>query len=223
MHSHIGEGATAGESSNGFAAPSSGSPASRPGQQQRDVNTGLQHRGPVATRGSEGAAGTGQAGSRHAGAGHAGAGHAGTGHAGTTQHTPGTPPNGTGSADTSWSTILNQLDLQGSTRELARHCVLLGCQGGLVRLALDPRVKFVRTPAQEERLAQALSRYYGETIRVEITMATGDVDTPAQAEQRVSQQELEAARQAFESDPGVQGLRERFGATLLPDTVRPVK
>jgi DNA polymerase III subunit gamma/tau len=223
MGSHIGGGATAGESSNGFAAPSSGSPASRPGQQQRDVNTGLQHRGPVATRGSEGAAGTGQAGSRHAGAGHAGAGHAGTGHAGTTQHTPGTPPNGTGSADTSWSTILNQLDLQGSTRELARHCVLLGCQGGLVRLALDPRVKFVRTPAQEERLAQALSRYYGETIRVEITMATGDVDTPAQAEQRVSQQELEAARQAFESDPGVQGLRERFGATLLPDTVRPVK
>jgi DNA polymerase-3 subunit gamma/tau len=47
--------------------------------------------------------------------------------------------------------------------------------------------------------------------------------TPAQAEQRASQQELEAARQAFETDPGVQGLRERFGATLLPNTIRPVK
>lgn len=115
------------------------------------------------------------------------------------------------------------MDLQGSSRELARHCVSLGRQGGLVRLALDPRVKFVRTPSQEEKLAQALSRYYGETVRVEITMATGDIETPAQAEQRLSQQELEAARQAFESDPGVQGLRERFGATLLPDTVRPVK
>ncbi len=101
--------------------------------------------------------------------------------------------------------------------------MLVGRQGGVVRLALDPRVKFVRTPSQEEKLAQALSRYYGETVRVEITMATGDVETPAQAEQRLSQQELDAARQAFDSDPGVQGLRERFGATLLPDTVRPVK
>jgi DNA polymerase-3 subunit gamma/tau len=93
----------------------------------------------------------------------------------------------------------------------------------VVRLALDPRVKLVRTPSQEEKLAQALSRYYGETVRLEFTTAAPETETPAQAEQRASQQELEAARQAFEADPGVQGLRERFGATLLPDTVRPLK
>jgi DNA polymerase-3 subunit gamma/tau len=93
-------------------------------------------------------------------------------------------------------------------------------QGGLVRLALDPRPKFVRTSSQEEKLAQALSRYYGEPVRVEITMATGEVETPAQVEQRASQQELAAAQQAFESDPTVQGFRERFGATVLPNTVR---
>jgi DNA polymerase-3 subunit gamma/tau len=123
----------------------------------------------------------------------------------------------------SWASILTQLDLQGSARQLASHCALVGRQGAVVRLALDPRVKFVRTPSQEEKLAQALSRYYGETVRLEFTTATLDTETPAQAEQRASQQELESARQAFETDPGVQGLRERFGATLLPDTVRPVK
>jgi DNA polymerase-3 subunit gamma/tau len=101
--------------------------------------------------------------------------------------------------------------------------VLLGRQGAVVRLGLDPRVKFVRTSAQEEKLAQALSRYYGETVRLEFSTASGDIETPAQADLRASQQELESARQAFETDPGVQGLRERFGATLLPDTVRPVK
>ncbi len=47
--------------------------------------------------------------------------------------------------------------------------------------------------------------------------------TPAQAEQRASMEDLDAARRAFESDPGVQGLKERFGATLLPETIRPVK
>src|SRR3569833_3511456 len=163
---------------------------------------------------------------QQSGAASAGVDHRGSvGTAGDGQHAKGAPSsaNGTGAAEGTWSAILNQLDLQGSTRELARHCVLLGRQGGLIRLALDSRVKFVRTPSQEEKLAQALSRFYGEAVRVEITTAAGDVETPAQAEQRVSQQELESARQAFESDPGVQGLRERFGATLLPDTVRPVK
>jgi DNA polymerase-3 subunit gamma/tau len=92
-----------------------------------------------------------------------------------------------------------------------------------VRLAVDPRVKFVRTASQEDKLAQALSRYYGDTVRLEFSTATTDAETPAQAEQRASQQELESARQALETDPGVQGLRERFGATLLPGTVRPVK
>lgn len=127
------------------------------------------------------------------------------------------------SADASWIAILNQLDLQGAARQLASHCVLIGHQPGLVRLALDPRVKFVRTSSQEEKLAQALSRHYGETVRLEFTAASGEAETPAQAEQRASQQELDVARQAFETDPGVKSLRERFGATLLPDTIRPVK
>ena len=128
-----------------------------------------------------------------------------------------------GSAPGSWGAILNQLDLQGAARQLASHCALVGRQGAVVRLGVDPRVKLVRTPSQEEKLAQALSRYYGETVRLEFTTATADTETPAQAEQRASQQELASARQAFESDPGVQGLQERFGATLLPDTVRPLK
>jgi DNA polymerase-3 subunit gamma/tau len=127
------------------------------------------------------------------------------------------------SADGSWASIMNQLDLQGAARQLASHCVLAGRQPGIVRLAIDPRVKFVRTTAQEEKLAQALSRHYGETVRLEFTMATGAAETPAQAEQRATQQELEVARQAFETDPGVKSLRERFGATLLPDTIRPIK
>ncbi len=135
-----------------------------------------------------------------------------------------TPPGGgTSDSGDAWIAILNQLDLQGAARQLASHCVLAGRQPGLVRLAIDPRVKFVRTPSQEEKLAQALSRHYGETVHLEFTMAAGEAVTPAQVELRATQQELEVARQAFETDPGVQGLRERFGATLLPETVRPVK
>src|SRR5256884_1376049 len=67
----------------------------------------------------------------------------------------------------SWTAIVNALELSGAARQLASHCVLVGRQGPVVRLALDARNQPVRTPAQEEKLAQALSRYFGEPVRLE--------------------------------------------------------
>jgi DNA polymerase-3 subunit gamma/tau len=117
-----------------------------------------------------------------------------------------------------------QLELSGAARQLASHCVFLGRQGALVRLALDPRHQLVRTTATEEKLAQALSRHFGTTVRLEFQSgAAPGTETPAQAQRRASEAELSAARRAFDEDPGVRGLRERFGASVLPDTVRPVK
>ncbi|TLY85209.1 MAG: DNA polymerase III subunit gamma/tau [Gammaproteobacteria bacterium] len=123
----------------------------------------------------------------------------------------------------SWTAIVNALELSGAARQLASHCVLVGRQGPVVRLALDARNQPVRTPAQEEKLAQALSRYFGEPVRLEFQVLSAGAETPALLARRVSEQELAAARRAFDAEPGVQGLRERFGATVLPDTVRPVK
>ena len=122
-----------------------------------------------------------------------------------------------------WNAVLGQLDLTGAARQLAGNCMLLGRQGGVVRLALDPRTKMMRTPSLEDKLAQALSKYFGEPVRLEFETAVAGVETPAVADERSSLEEIESARRAFEADPGVQGLRERFGATLLPDTVRPLK
>ena len=119
--------------------------------------------------------------------------------------------------------MISALDLQGAARQLASHCALVGREGALVRLALDPRSKFMRTPAVEEKLSQALTKYYGEPVRLEFAAAAPQAETPAQAGERVSQEEAESARRAFEADPGVQGFRERFGATPLPETIRPVK
>jgi DNA polymerase-3 subunit gamma/tau len=135
------------------------------------------------------------------------------------------PGSGTalGPAASPWAAVVNALELSGAARQLASHCVLIARQGAVVRLALDPHNQQLRTPAQEEKLAQALARYFGEPVRLEFQLTGAAGETPALLAQRASQQELALARRAFEADPGVQGLRERFGATVLPDTVRPVK
>jgi DNA polymerase III subunit gamma/tau len=122
-----------------------------------------------------------------------------------------------------WAQIVSQLELSGAARQLASHCVFIGRQGAVVRLALDPRNQLVRTPAQEDKLAQALSRHFGAAVRLEFQGVAPGAETPAQAQRRASEAELAAARRSFETEPGVQGLRERFGATVLSDTVRPAK
>jgi DNA polymerase III subunit gamma/tau len=137
----------------------------------------------------------------------------------------GSPAIGSGAEITrdSWGSIITQLDLAGSPRQLANHCSFIGRKGNVVKLGFDPRSGFVRTQGQVEKLAQALTKYFGEPVRVEFEALQAGQETPAQAGQRASVEELDSARQSLESDPGVQALREKFGATLLPDSVRPVK
>ncbi len=128
------------------------------------------------------------------------------------------------SEPSAWAAIVSQLELSGASRQLASHCVLIQRQGALVRLGLDPRHQLVRTAATEDKLAQALSRYFGESVRLEFRpTAAGGEETPALLARRASEAELAAARRAFDEDPGVRGLRERFGASVLPESVRPVK
>jgi DNA polymerase III subunit gamma/tau len=139
------------------------------------------------------------------------------------QPAPAAAPAGA-SEPSEWAAIVSQLELSGASRQLASHCVLIQRQGALVRLGLDPRHQLVRTAATEDKLAQALSRYFGDNVRLEFRpTAAGGEETPALLARRASEAELAAARRAFDEDPGVRGLRERFGASVLPETVRPVK
>jgi DNA polymerase III subunit gamma/tau len=134
----------------------------------------------------------------------------------------GAAPAGAAAPPDPWTEMVSQLELSGAARQLANHSVFLGRQGGVMRLGLDPRNRLLQTPATEERLAQALSRLLGEPVRLEFQPA-GAGETPALLARRASEAELSAARTAFEEDPAVKGLRERFGATVLQDSVRPVK
>ncbi len=122
-----------------------------------------------------------------------------------------------------WARIVARLEVNGPVRELARHCALLERRGPLLRLALDPRSAPVRTRGREDALAEALSRHFGEPMRIEIEVREPVADTPARAGEREAQAAQAAARAALESDPTVAAMRERFGATLHPESIRPIR
>jgi DNA polymerase-3 subunit gamma/tau len=121
-----------------------------------------------------------------------------------------------------WPALVAQLELDPPTRMLALHCALLAREGSILRLALDPRQGSARTRAREDKLAQALSRQLGEPLRLEIELRAASDATPAQAAERASQQALADARARLQADPALQALQLRFGATIHPDSVRPL-
>jgi DNA polymerase III subunit gamma/tau len=117
--------------------------------------------------------------------------------------------------------ILAALDLQGAPRQLAANCVLLGREGATLRLALDPRSASLRTRALEDKLTQALARHFGSAVRLEIEVRDSTAETPARSSERAQAERRAQARSAFEADPTVEAFKERFGASVLADTVRP--
>ena len=119
-----------------------------------------------------------------------------------------------------WSAIVPALDLDGPAKMLALNCALLAREPGLLRLTLDPHNAGARTRGREDKLAQALSKYLGESVRIEISLGGGTAETPAQSEERATQDTLAVARAALAAEPTVRALQERFGATVNPDSVR---
>jgi DNA polymerase-3 subunit gamma/tau len=125
------------------------------------------------------------------------------------------------SAGTEWSTMLARMNLQGMAKQLASHCALVGKQGGRVQLKLDADGEHFRTQAIEDRLTQALSGYYGEPVRLEISV-DAVIETLARQQKAAADDRLQQARTAIDSDPNVRAMREIFGATVQPESVRPV-
>jgi DNA polymerase-3 subunit gamma/tau len=120
-----------------------------------------------------------------------------------------------------WSAMVSRMNLQGMVKQLAAHCALVAKQGSRVLLKLDADGEHFRTPAQEEKLTQALSSYYGEPVRLEISIDS-TVDTLARQQKAAAEDRQQQARNAIETDPNVRAMRDIFGATVQPESVRPV-
>ena len=119
--------------------------------------------------------------------------------------------------------MVAQMNLQGMVKELAAHSTFAGRQGNKVQLVLDADGEHFRRPQLEEKLVQALSAYFGEPVRLELSVADRALDTLARQQKAAADDRVQQARAAIESDPNVRAMRDMFGATVTPDSVRPTE
>ncbi|MBS0542524.1 MAG: DNA polymerase III subunit gamma/tau, partial [Proteobacteria bacterium] len=123
-----------------------------------------------------------------------------------------------------WRGVIRALGLGGMIRELAQHCEWLGFDEGGLRLRLSHTHRHLLDVNRNavERMQEQLGAALGCPLKISIALGEIAGETPAQrdeAERRVRHAEAVAA---LESDPFVRELIERFDATLVEASVRPV-
>jgi DNA polymerase III subunit gamma/tau len=120
-----------------------------------------------------------------------------------------------------WPAVVEAAGLSGMVRQLALNCVPAGFEHNLLTLKLDQAASDRRTRPIEEKLVQAFSKYLGRDIRLAFEIAESDLNSPARQRVQAEQERVARAASAFESDPAVKGLRERFGADVDAASVKP--
>jgi DNA polymerase-3 subunit gamma/tau len=125
----------------------------------------------------------------------------------------------TGWQDPDWNPLVTSLGLNGTLRLLASNCAYVRRVENTLELSLDPRSAPLLTRERQQALAGVLSEHFGEKLGVDIKLGVAEDETPLQEQERLADENLEAARQSLESDPNVQTLKNMFGAEIKADSI----
>jgi DNA polymerase III subunit gamma/tau len=121
----------------------------------------------------------------------------------------------------SWPRIVEGANLSGMLRQFALNCVPASFERDVLTLRIDEGVDARRSRAIEDKLAQALTKYLGSAIRLVFEVSQSELATPARQRALADQDKVVRAAVAFEADPVVKGLQERFGAAVDSASVKP--
>lgn len=128
------------------------------------------------------------------------------------------------SAEVGWAATVDALGVQGMTRQLAMHCVVRAQDATRMELVLDPQHGHLLTDERRGELETALHAR-GQKLNLHIdgqSEPPPEQLTPAQqAEQARQQRQLDAER-SIENDPIVLQMKQLFGASVRPGSVRPL-
>ena len=122
-----------------------------------------------------------------------------------------------------WAALVETLGLRGASQQLASHCAYLRREGATLHLAINGEHREMATGQLVGRLEEALSRHFGEALKVRIQPGDGVLETPAKQDEQREAERVEAARLAVAADPKVRELCETFGTQVNPELVKPAE
>ncbi len=128
--------------------------------------------------------------------------------------------NGPSNFNGNWRGLLDELKL-GLVRTLAQHCELVSFDENSISLSVPESQKHLLLPNYQEKLGAAICQYFGKKIKLQFSIG-GTGNTPAK---QISQEKAHAqanAESAIEDDSFVQALINDFGASIIPNSIKPI-
>ena len=121
-----------------------------------------------------------------------------------------------------WLEVHSQLDLGASLGEIASHCLFSERCDNQLLFVIDQQQTSLYDSAHQQGLAEALSKYFGVQVSVEISFGVAQKETPRAANIRAKEERLAAAIEVLNQDPDLQEFKKKFDANLDTNTVRPI-
>jgi DNA polymerase-3 subunit gamma/tau len=107
-------------------------------------------------------------------------------------------------------------------RELAANSTFAEFAAGVLRLSLPESLEHLRGESLVRKLTEAVALAVGSSVKIEfVARGNPDGETLHDRTRRERSQRQAEAESSFTSDPAVQHLVERYGATVRSESIRP--
>ncbi len=126
-----------------------------------------------------------------------------------------------------WLNVIGSLKLAAFARQLADNSAFISYKDNKVTLAIAPELAHLTSDKTQDRLAIALSKYLGQTIKLVFQQETQQNSvsaTPTLAAERAQQTKLsqQNAVDSIHNDPAVDELKQAFNGRVIESTIRPL-
>lgn len=124
----------------------------------------------------------------------------------------------------SWVSMVSQLPISGQVRELARNLHLQSAEGDNWSFAISPALRHLGSKQCVDRLGHAISEQIGHAVHISLNDSQENEHlTAAGLSAKSRREQLSDAERSIEDDPTVQGLKEKLGATIVEDSIKPLQ
>jgi len=130
------------------------------------------------------------------------------------------PVNNKTNFDGNWRGLLEKLKL-GIVTSLAQHCELTSFDANSISLTVPESQKHLLVPQYQEKLAALVSQYFNQKIKLQFSIG-GSGNTPAKQILQEKAQAQANAEDAIEQDLFVKALLNDFGASIIPNSIKPI-
>lgn len=124
--------------------------------------------------------------------------------------------------DGDWPGLVARLRLGGMAGMLAKQCELKSWEGDILEFHVPEEHRHLTDKSYQDKLKDAVSKYFGREIRLAIGVGQVAGMTPAQVETREKQARQADAIASIESDPLVRELVETFDGQIIESSIKPL-